>query len=620
MCGINGIFAYHSAAPAIDRQELLRTRDRMSQRGPDGSGEWISPESRVGLGHRRLAIIDLSEMGLQPMATEDGKLRIVFNGEIYNYQQLRQYLQDKGTHFRSQSDTEVLLHLYREFGAEMVHRLRGMFAFAIWDDERGELFLARDPYGIKPLYYADDGHSFRFASQVKALRAGGSVSAELDAAGVTGFFIWGSVPEPLTIYRAVHLLGAGSTLCVTRAGVKAPSQYWELGESIRRSCRFAEDVAAGSEKDLVRDVLLDSVRAHMVADVPVGAFLSAGLDSSTIVGLAREVSSGPLETITLAFDEFAGRDLDELPIARQIAAHLDVRHHSVRITLSDVEAELSRFLSEMDQPTVDGLNTWLVSKAAAQMGLKVALSGLGGDELLGGYSSFRNIPSQVSRWGPVSGIPLAGDVFRLAYSWLVNPLSSATSKNAGLVKLGGSYEGVYQLQRGLFMPWELCSILDRDFVEDGLSRLREFDQEREELNNDLTPFAKIVVLESSRYMRNQLLRDTDWCGMSHSLEIRVPLVDSFLTEKIVGLAALGRLGEGKAMLGQSLSRPLPLEALARAKTGFTVPIWRWLRKSQELAAWQRIKVLHRKSVHDYCRWAYSIFACMPEATGVLKFS
>lgn len=618
MCGINGIFSYNPSASGIDRTELIRTRDQMVARGPDGFGEWFSSDGRVGFGHRRLAIIDLSESGAQPMATDDGLLRVTFNGEIYNYQELRDELVAEGVQFRGHSDTEVLLHLYRRDGENMVQRLRGMFALAIWDEAKRTLFLTRDRYGIKPLYYSDAGGVFRFASQVKALQAGGAVGTQLDPAGVAGFLMWGSVPEPFTIYRDIRALPAGSSMKVSLAGATPPRQYWSLSEAIGRSMEAAATIEPGSEREHVRAALLDSVRAHLVADVPVGAFLSAGLDSGTVVALAREAGNNALNTVTLAFEEFRGSVTDELPVATQIARHLGVRHKAVTIGMGEVENDLPAFLGAMDQPTIDGINTWFVAKAAAQSGLKVALSGLGGDELLGGYPSFRNVPERVSALSAASRIPLLGDAFRLAHGALSGVFPALKPKSAGLFKLGGNYEGAYQLQRGVFMPWELGKLADRDFIAEGVRRLRAAEEERLALQHPLTGFAKVVELESSRYMRNQLLRDTDWVGMAHSLEIRVPLVDHVLLEKVVGLAATGRLGEGKSVLPAVLSKPLPKEALERPKTGFTVPIWKWLRKSPEFEAWKGVKMLRRSNVHDYNRWAYCVLSRMPEAKDILK--
>ena len=235
MCGINGIYAYHYAANPIDREELLRTRDHMAARGPDGKGEWVSEDARIGFGHRRLSIIDLSDAGAQPMTSADGKLVVTFNGEIYNFKALRAELEGKGRMFRTQSDTEVLLHLYAEKGEAMVHDLRGMFAFALWDAEKRALLLARDPYGIKPLYYADDGWTFRFASQVKALLAGGKVSKDPEPAGWVGFYLFGSVPEPWTTYQEVRAVPAGATIWVDKIGPREAKRYHSIAEAYCRA-------------------------------------------------------------------------------------------------------------------------------------------------------------------------------------------------------------------------------------------------------------------------------------------------------------------------------------------------------------------------------------------------
>src|SRR5258706_15592775 len=278
MCGINGIFAYHYAATPVDREELVRTRDSMAARGPDGKGSWFSEDERLGLGHRRLSIIDLTEAGAQPMTSADGRFVVTFNGEIYNYRELRQALEAKGRKFHSHSDTEVLLHLYAEQGHDMVAGLRGMFAFAIWDREQRRLFLARDPYGIKPLYYADDGWTFRFATQVKALLAGGKVSRDPDPVGQIGFYLWGAVPEPFTTYQDIRSLPAGSILWVDSVGPHEPKGYFSIAEAYCRAERACPNLHGEDIQDIVREVLSDSVAHHLVSDVPVGGFLSAGVD------------------------------------------------------------------------------------------------------------------------------------------------------------------------------------------------------------------------------------------------------------------------------------------------------------------------------------------------------
>src|SRR5215471_17030332 len=258
MCGIAGIYAYHYAANAVDRAELRRIRDYMAARGPDGLGEWYSQDERVGFGHRRLTIIDLSERGAQPMMSADGKLVVTFNGEIYNYRQLRASLEAKGHRFRTQTDTEVLLHLYAEKGAAMVHDLRGMFAFGLWDAEKRALLLARDPYGIKPLYYADDGWTFRFASQVKALLGGGKISRDPEPAGWVGFYLFGSVPDPYTTYAAIRAVPAGATMWIDRSGPRVPQRYFSIAETYCDAEQRPQSFREGETRAHIRSALLDS--------------------------------------------------------------------------------------------------------------------------------------------------------------------------------------------------------------------------------------------------------------------------------------------------------------------------------------------------------------------------
>src|SRR5947209_9020997 len=284
MCGINAIFAYRDSAPGVDRDELIATRECMRSRGPDASSMWISPDGRIGFGHRRLAIIDLSPGGAQPMCRAQNV--IVFNGEIYNFRELRSALEANGVPFTSHSDTEVLLQLYATRGAEMLNDLRGMFAFALWDGAKRRMFLARDPYGIKPLYYADDGTTLRVASQVRALIASGNVSKQFDPAGAAGFFLRGTVPEPLTMYRSIRSLPAGSYAFVDANGTSEPVQYFSIAKTLHD--------ADGDADVSVHDAVLESVKYHMVSDVPVGAFLSAGIDSTAIVAFARESGASEL--------------------------------------------------------------------------------------------------------------------------------------------------------------------------------------------------------------------------------------------------------------------------------------------------------------------------------------
>jgi len=617
MCGINGIFLHGGNNHGIDVNEILLTRDSMYNRGPDGAGLWISDCGTVGFGHRRLAIIELSELGAQPMHTSDGEFSITFNGEIYNHNQLRTDLEAKGFVFRSHSDTEVLLHLYQHVGIEMVNQLRGMFAFALWDNSNKKLIVARDPYGIKPVYYSNKNGVFRFASQVKALLAGNSVDFSINPAALVSFLLWGSISEPLTFYENIHVLPAGHVLEIDYSGRQRLHQYWNINNTINSSYSADSAIHPDRAKILAKSAIIDSVKAHMVADVPVGTFLSAGLDSATITGLAQELVSEPVRAITLTFEEFNGRSLDEAPIAREIASRLGVNHQVVTSSMSDVETELAMFLEAMDQPTIDGINTWLVSKAAKSNGLKVVLSGLGGDEMLGGYNTFETIPEIITKLSAYNSNSTINSLFFYVHDFLAKNFKRLNPNSSDYLNMSRNITTAYQLQKGLFMPWEIINIIDRDVLKIGLAQLSETNS-FESIDNIESDFGKIVALESKKYMRNQLLRDTDWIGMAHSLEIRVPLVDHILLADLVGLAATGKLGNKKEILPQSLAVKLDGHILNRPKTGFTIPIWRWLNQSPDFSSWKKNKYLTSKNIIPNKRWAYCVLQQFPAVNSYLK--
>ncbi|MGC2524015.1 MAG: asparagine synthase (glutamine-hydrolyzing), partial [Stellaceae bacterium] len=406
MCGIGGIFAYHSAAGAPGEADLLGLREAMRARGPDGAGCWWSTDRRCALAHRRLSILDLSDRAAQPMASTDGTIVVTFSGEIYNYRALRAELEAEGVRFRTSCDTEALLHLYARHGEAMVPRLRGMFAFAIWDATRGRLFLARDPYGIKPLYIADDGWTFRFASQVKALLAGGRVSRDPEPAGIAGFHLFGSVPEPFTLYRDIRALPAGHTQRIDAAGPREPRCFTNLAAILASGASDPSPAAELGER--VRAAVHDSVRAHLLADVEVGIFLSAGVDSGALLGLMGDAGQRRTRAITVAFDPFCGTADDEAPLAAQVAARYGAQHIVRRVGEREFRDDLPAIIEAMDQPSIDGVNTWFAAKAAKEAGLKVALSGLGGDELLAGYPSFVDVPRWRRRFGALAAVPGLG--------------------------------------------------------------------------------------------------------------------------------------------------------------------------------------------------------------------
>ena len=544
MCGITAFFAYRPNAAAPRREELEAITARMIPRGPDAGGTWVSEDGRVGMGSRRLAIIDLSAEGTQPMWDAARELVIVFNGEIYNYAELRASLLRGGATFHSHTDTEVLLELYRRDGARMLGLLRGMFAFAIWDTRSRRMFVARDPYGIKPLYIADDGGAIRIASEVKALLAGGAVSSALDPAGAAGFFLTGSVPEPFTIRKEVRAVEAGTSFWVEeeRGRVGAWRHY-----SIAEVFASATDGHLVDPGVFIRERVDESIRHHLVSDVPVGVFLSAGIDSSALTQIAARHTS--LHTFTLSFHEFS-----EAPLAERFARELGTTHTTRTVTPREFLDDLPRIFERMDQPTIDGVNTWFISKAVHEAGVKVALSGVGGDELFGGYPSFRNIPRIVHH----------PRIAHLAARAKRHP------KAAHIPAHADTYGRAYFLQRGLFFPDELPHVLGEDVAREGLEQLALFDRIDGVLEPDpRTPFGRVATLEASLYMRNQLLRDADWASMAHSVEVRTPLVDAWLLRQ---LAPLLLRGDGKAVLGSTL----PAYLRDRPKTGFFVPMKEWM--------------------------------------------
>ena len=581
MCGINGILRLTGSAPPVDRDELLRTRDAMTSRGPDGAGAWIADDGRVGLASRRLAILDLSEAGAQPMASADGRFRIVMNGEIYNFWELRRELEADGVRFFSRSDTEVVLTLYAREGAAMLSRLRGMFGLALWDEREKTLLLARDPLGIKPLYVATAGGVLRFASQVKALEQGGAVSRETDPAGVAGFLLWGAVPEPFTIRKAVKALPAGHFLLVRDGRVDEPAPFG-LPE--------VEPMPPSAAVE-------DSVRAHLVSDVPIAVFLSAGLDSGLIAALARRHLPAPPTTFTLRFDALEGTPQDEAPLAAEVARRLGTRHVERRVGRADCADLWEGALAAMDQPSIDGFNTWVVSRAAHEAGLKVVLSGLGGDEVFGSYPSFADVPRlerAARRLGWVPGLPAV-------WPFLLKMLSPDLPKLGGLLRHGRSLAGAYFLRRGLFLPEELPGVMGRDAASEGL---RSYDPVADAAcvlaagnGRAADAWTAVHLLESARYMRNQLLRDSDWASMAWSVELRVPLVDAWLVRRLDANGFEPARTLGKAELVRRTAPELPAEVLARPKTGFYIPVAEWMRpelaakRPGERSRWLALRVL-----------------------------
>jgi asparagine synthase (glutamine-hydrolysing) len=583
MCGINGVVRTGVDAPPIDMAELRRVRDAMAARGPDGVGEWASDSGACALGHRRLAIIDLSPQAAQPMLSSDGRLAMVFNGEIYNYRELREELCASGAALRTNSDTEAILELFARDGPAAFAKLRGMFALAVWDDRERRLLLVRDGFGIKPLYYAEHQGTLRFASQLKALRVASAVPDALDAGALAGFLMWGSVPEPRTLLRAVRSVPAGHLVEVRDGRVLAPRRWLEPRLEGDPHADGAAAVAA-------------SVKAHLVADVEVGVFLSGGLDSSLIAALAQREMLRPLTAVTVRFEEFRGGSRDEGPLAAATARALGMRPVERVFTAGELASLWPRALAAMDQPSIDGFNSYLVGLAAREAGLKVVLSGLGGDELFGSYPSFSDVPRLHSLASRGARVPGLGHAFSLLARLARRP------KLAGLVAHGVSLGGAYFLRRALFLPAELPALVGPELAAEGLASydaVAAADGEAAPASDDA--WRAVGRMETALYLRNQLLRDADWASMAHSVETRVPLVDGPLCAAIEGAGFEPLRSRGKAAFVAQAAPELPRELFLRGKTGFGVPdavgVARGARRPGEASRARALQVLEAFGLH-----------------------
>ena len=572
MCGVAGLIHGPSVDTDAAHLTVRKMCDRLAARGPDGEGFWYEPG--VVLGHRRLAILDLEPRASQPMHSSCGRFVIVFNGEIYNFRTLRAALEDQGVTFHTTSDTEVILALFAAEGEAMLPKLHGMFALLIWDRLTQRAFAARDPYGIKPLYVATTVDGVAFASQVKALLATGLIAREPDPYGQAGFWMLGSVPEPHTWFRAIKALPAGHYMWIEGTGKITSTHCWhDIGQAWRDAPHVALQDAEIAHN--VKAALRECVSRHLVADVPVGVFLSGGIDSGAVAGLMVEAGARDLQGVTLAYDEFSGQQEDEAPVAARIAAHYGIRHHVRRVTREEFLADVPRILEAMDQPSIDGVNTWYASKAVAELRLKVVVSGVGGDELFLGYPSFRQLPPLVAIWGRLCRLPGAIGLARLAVSWQAR--RSGNHRWSYAPEWARTMAGAWWLRRSVNSPDLLTALMDADLV---IEALKDFAPDQwvtamtGTLPSDLT--LCLAQIESMTYLRNQLLRDSDWASMDHSVELRTPLVDARLLQEVQPYLRRFNAFPGKRLLASAPDNPLPEAIINRRKTGFGIPLRPWL--------------------------------------------
>ena len=562
MCGIAGRFNYE-AGRIVDHALLKAMTDAVAHRGPDAGGYFL--DGSIGLGHRRLSIIDLAT-GDQPLGNEDGSVQVIFNGEIYNFAEVRRELIAHGHTFRTNSDTEVIAHGYEQWGERCVDRFRGMFAFAVWDARARRLMLARDRLGVKPLYYADVPGGIVFGSEIKSLLEDPQVSREWRADALDAYLTLLYIPAPDTIYRGIHKLPPAHVLIAERGAIRV-SRYWDL--------EFTGDGDASREEEYLEELdahLREAVRLRMISDVPLGAFLSGGIDSSTVVAYMVEGSHTPPVTITVGFDQQA---FDEVEHAETVARHLGCEFHALTAK-PRVEELLPKLAWHFDEPFADSsaVPTYYVSQAARQL-VTVALSGDGGDELWAGYARHR-----VEQWEQrVRGA--LGPASRVA-AWLGQALPLSVKGARSLRHLGASPEQAYALKHayGMFEPDAKTRLYSGDFQRtvNGHDVFAPF-RDAYRACSSLDPLDRSMYVDARTYMIDDVLTKVDRMSMAVSLEAREPLLDHKLLEFAARVPASLKLknGQSKYLLRRVLDKRVPRAIIERKKRGFDAPIADWLR-------------------------------------------
>jgi asparagine synthase (glutamine-hydrolysing) len=624
MCGIAGFVDSRPASAAELDARARRMADQLVHRGPDDSGVWVEPARGIGFGFRRLSILDLSPAGHQPMTSASGRYVIVFNGEVYNFAALRSELESAGHRFRGGSDTEVMLAAFEAWGLDAaLKRFVGMFAFALWDARERELHLVRDRMGIKPLYYAFSRGAFIFGSELKALRAHPECPSEIDRGALTLFLRHGYIPAPYSIYRGISKLRPGSVATLALgAGQPAPPQelnlrsYWSLREVAARGER---EPFQGSEADAIQELerlLRESVRLRMIADVPLGAFLSGGVDSSLVVALMQSEATGRVKTFTIGFED---PEYNEAGHAAQVAAHLSTEHTQLILTAAETRAVIPKLPVLYDEPFADAsqIPTYLVS-ALARRSVTVSLSGDGGDELFGGYTHYTRAPWLLERLGriPPSARRALSGVLRLpsvpAYNRIFGRRRHTFSAHARPATAGEKFHklaqaldaaGPWQLHRHFSSLWKS----PEEVVIDGYEPPTIFTDASERA--DSADFARQMMTADARmYLPDDILTKVDRASMAVSLETRVPILDhrcvEFAARLPLHMKIRGR--QGKWLLRRTLDRFVPARLIERPKMGFAAPIGAWLRGplrewGEALLAEDRIKregILHPQPVRE----------------------
>lgn len=550
-------------------------QNAIGHRGPDDMGSFFTEDDRLGLAHTRLSILDLSPAGHQPMVSPDGRYWITFNGEIYNFRELRRELETAGECFVSQSDTEIILRLYALYGAHCLQKLRGMFAFAIWDGQERKLMLARDRLGIKPLYYYNEAGTILFASEVRAILATELVSRQIDPIALNEYLAYQAIPAPATLIKNIRTLPPGTYLTINASGQAEQIQYWNLLQN------HSSEASVANKATTVRrvgELLREATELHLISDVPVGVFLSGGIDSSVITALIREAGHTPY-TFSVVFAE---TNFDESIYARQVADRFGAEHTEIRLTENAMLDQLPAALAAMDQPTGDGINSYVVSQAVRNAGVKVALSGLGGDEFFAGYSTFSRLERALKFQQRGAYVPASARNLFARMIEFVGGNSVQATKAAALLKSDGSLASMYPVTRQVLSLSQRQSLFNKrwhqlnDNWRDPYAALLQTAFQGAKETDFLT---QISYAEARTYMHDVLLRDSDQMSMAHALEVRVPLLDHKLVEFLMSVPDKFKRPDGtpKSLLVASLGNLLPADVVHRQKQGFTLPFADWMR-------------------------------------------
>jgi asparagine synthase (glutamine-hydrolysing) len=581
MCGIAGIY---SAKPDPQRAVAVRAmNNNIAHRGPDDEGYYN--DDFVALAHRRLAILDLSPAGHQPMHDSTQRYEIIFNGEIYNFKEVRKELPNYN--FQTQSDTEVILAAYQEWGPYCLHRFNGMFAFALWDKEEQSLFIARDRLGIKPLYYTETNGSWLFASEIRAILASGLVKKKLNRNVLAEFFMYQTVHAPRTLISNVNMLLPGHYM-ILKNGAMHITRWWSPKEN------YSVASQAKTYKEVCKDVqqlLTAAVERRLISDVPFGAFLSGGIDSSAVVGMMSRIQQQPVKTFTIAFGE---KEFSEAGFAKQVANKFKTDHTEFLLKPEDFLKALPVALNALDHPSGDGPNSYIVSQLTRKHGVTMALSGLGGDELFAGYPVF-NRSLKIEQYNWLFSIPaplrrLMGSVVATLKPGIASEKLAQLLRN----KDGSLYE-TFPVSRQVGLPRHVTALAGNSHETDALQEILK--RELSNRGSNLPTLSKVSVAEITTYMQNVLLRDTDQMSMAVALEVRVPFLDYELVEYVLGIGdEFKRPVFPKKLLVDSLGDLLPDEVIHRKKMGFVFPWEIWLKNELRTFCEDKIQQLIRREI------------------------